>query len=68
MYEKYKNYLNDGKITLKDNATVRDLCNKLNMPMNATRLIFINGRQANINAPLTEGDTIYILPRGIAGG
>ena len=68
MHAKYRKNLTDGKITLKDKATVRDLCNELGIPLKPVRLIFVNGKQANIDTVLAQADTVYVLPRAIGGG
>ena len=68
MHAKYQNKLTNEKITLKDKATVRDLCNQLDLPVKPIRLIFINGKQGSINSVLKNDDSVYILPRVIGGG
>jgi molybdopterin converting factor small subunit len=67
-FSKYEKNLAKGKTTVKDGAIVRDLVKKVDLPLKLIRLIFINGKQGDLNAILSEGDTVFFLPPAIGGG
>jgi len=67
-FSKYKKNVANGKTTAKDGATVRDLVKKVDLPLKLIRLIFINGKQGDLDAILSEGDTVFFLPPAIGGG
>ena len=67
-FSKYTENLANGKTTVKDGAIVRDLVIDVNLPLKLVRLIFINGKQGDLDAVLSEGDTIFFLPPASGGG
>lgn len=67
-FSKYTENLANGKTTVKDGAIVRDLVKKVDLPLKLIRLIFINGKQGDLDAVLSEGDTVFFLPPAIGGG
>jgi len=67
-FSKCTENLADGKTTVKDGAIVRDLLKKVDLPLKLIVLIFINGKQGDLDAVLSEGDTVFFLPRAIGGG
>jgi len=67
-FSKYTENLANGKTTVKDGAIVRDLVKEVNLPLKLVRLIFINGKQGDLDAVLSEGDTVFFLPPAIGGG
>ena len=67
-FSKYTENLADGKATVKEEATVRDLVKEVTLPLKLVRLIFINGKQGELESVLSEGDTVFFLPPAIGGG
>ena len=67
-FSKYTENLADGKATVKEEATVRDLVKEVTLPLKLVRLIFINGKQGKLESVLSEGDTVFFLPPAIGGG
>ncbi|MCG2774192.1 MAG: hypothetical protein L6406_00795 [Desulfobacterales bacterium] len=67
-FSKYTENLADGKATVKEGATVRDLVKEVILPLKLVRLIFINGKQGALESILSEGDTVFFLPPAIGGG
>ena len=67
-FSKYKENLANGKTTVKDGAIVRDLVKEITLPLKLVRLIFINGKQGELESALSEGDTVFFLPPAIGGG
>ena len=67
-FSKYTENLSDGKATLKERATVRDLAKEVSLPLKLVRLTFINGKQRRLESVLSEGDTVFFLPPAIGGG
>jgi len=67
-FSKYTENLSDGKATLKERATVRDLAKEVSLPLKLVRLTFINGKQRRLKSVLSEGDTVFFLPPAIGGG
>ena len=51
-----------GRVTLADGSLLRDLIAKLKIPDRYTKLIFVNGLQVGLDAPLGENDTVVFLP------
>ena len=67
-FSKYTENLANGKATVKEEATVRDLVKEVTLPLKLVRLIFINGKQGELESVLSEGDTVFFLPPAIGGG
>jgi molybdopterin converting factor small subunit len=67
-FSKYTENLADGKATVKEKATVRDLVKEVTLPLKLVRLIFINGKQGELKSVLSEDDTVFFLPPAIGGG
>ena len=67
-FSKYAENLTNGKTTVKDGAIVRDLVKKVDLPLKLIKLIFINGKQEDLDVVLSEGDTVFFLPPAIGGG
>ena len=67
-FSKYTENLSDGKATVKERATVRDLVKEVTLPLKLVKLIFINGKQGELESALSEGDTVFFLPPAIGGG
>ena len=67
-FSKYTENLANGKATVKEGGIVRDLVKEVNLPLKLVRLIFINGKQGDLDAVLSEGDTVFFLPPAIGGG
>ena len=53
--------------TLPDDATVQTLVRKLKVPEEMAGVIVINGRSADFDNPLQDGDKVIFIPP-LAGG
>ena len=53
--------------TLPDGATVQTLVRELNVPEEMTSVIVLNGRNADFDDALNEGDRVILIPP-LAGG
>jgi len=62
MLEKGQGYFEVGEGT-----TIKALLEKLNVPLEAVKIIFLNGIHANDNEVLKDGDHLGIFPP-VAGG
>ena len=64
-------YTPDGQsvfeYTLPDDATVQTLVRRLNVPEEMAGVIVINGRSADFDNPLQDGDKVIFIPP-LAGG
>jgi molybdopterin converting factor small subunit len=67
-FSQYKKNLEDGKAVLKDGDTVADLAQKIGLPLKFVRLVFVNGKQADLETNLADGDSVFFPPAGIGGG
>jgi molybdopterin converting factor small subunit len=52
---------------LPDGATVQTLVNRLRVPDEMATVIVINGRNADLDDPLAEGDRVTLIPP-LSGG
>lgn len=52
---------------VSEGTTVSDVLNSLKVPGDAVKVIFLNGRHANEDQPLQEGDRLAVFPP-VAGG
>jgi len=57
-----------GKVEVPDGCTVNDLIAKLKLSYKYTRVITVNGKRADLNTILADGDFIRIFPPVIGGG
>ncbi len=53
--------------TLPDGATVQTLVRRLSVPEEMASVIVINGRSADFDDPLQDGDRVILIPP-LAGG
>lgn len=53
--------------TLPDGATVQTLVRQLNVPEEMASVIVLNGRSADLDDPLQNGDRLILIPP-LAGG
>jgi len=64
----YQKHLSDDKIAITDGTTVDDLIKTLKLAYKYTRVIKVNGRKADLNTELSDGDSVLIYPPVIGGG
>ena len=59
---------NNGLLPLEieENATPREVAQKLGIPLEKVRMILLNGKGADLNAHLSEGDRIALFPPEMA--
>lgn len=67
-FAKYYPNPESDKIAIEDCSTVQDLVEQLGIPRKRVRIITINGKQSDINAVLSNGDLVYLLPPALGGG
>ena len=68
MFAKYLKNHPDGRVHIKEGATVRGLAEMLGLPLKLVRIITINGKQKDLDKVLSDGDLVYIFPPAIGGG
>ena len=54
-------------LELREGTTVQAVLNELTIPENMPKILLVNGRNAELNRVLVEGDTVSVFPP-IAGG
>ena len=54
-------------VELADDSDAADLIRQLGVPVEEVGILSINDRQARLDQPLKNGDTVYIIPH-IGGG
>lgn len=57
----------DGALDVNAGSTVKDLIDRLNIPAESAKVIFLNGRHAKYDQVLTDGDRVAVFPP-VAGG
>lgn len=57
----------EEKAKLEDNIQIKEVIQKLNIPLDEVRICLINGRDADINQSLKNGDTLSLFPP-VGGG
>lgn len=67
-FRKYGDHLPNGKAKLKEGSSVQDLVMEIGLPPKYVRLVFVNGRQVNLQTMLSHEDTVVFLPPAIGGG
>ncbi|MCP4609053.1 MAG: TGS domain-containing protein [Planctomycetes bacterium] len=68
MFAKYLKNHPDGRVEIKEGATVRGLAEMLGLPLKLVRIITVNGKQKDLDEVLSDGDLVYIFPPAIGGG
>ena len=57
----------DSGLEITEGSTVKMLIDKLNIPEDDIKLIFVNGRHSKIDKVLSEGDRVGLFPP-VGGG
>lgn len=57
----------EEKAKLEDNTPIKDVINKYNIPVEEVRICLVNGRDADFNQSLKNGDTLSLFPP-VGGG
>lgn len=57
----------NDKVALEDGSRVKDLFERLGIPPSKVAIILVNGRHAQEDQPLHDGETVSLFP-AIAGG
>lgn len=58
---------NPIELELSDGTTVGELLNHLGLPQDAVKVVFVNGKHAELDQALADGDQVGIFPP-VAGG
>lgn len=58
---------NATTLEVQEGCTVRDVLISLNVPLDAPKILFVNGRHAKDDQVLSEGNRLAVFPP-IAGG
>jgi len=64
----YEKNLNQGKVMVENGDTVRTLAKKVGLPMKYVRLVFVNGKQVDLESDLSQGDSVFFVPPALGGG
>jgi molybdopterin converting factor small subunit len=73
LYASLSRYLPEGtngkscSMEIEGGATVKEILNQLQVPMNTVKIIFLNGVHATGDAVLKDGDRLGVFPP-VAGG
>jgi molybdopterin synthase sulfur carrier subunit len=62
-----KGRFEEKTMDLPEGVRIGQVIRQIALPEKDVNLIFINGRNADFNAPLSEGDTVSIFPP-VGGG
>jgi molybdopterin converting factor small subunit len=55
------------ELEIEPGQTVGDVLNRLGVPRDQTRILFVNSRHAGLSDPLLAGDQVAVFP-AIGGG
>ena len=58
---------NASQVEVREGMTVRDLLESIKVPLDAVKVVFINGVHASADEVLQDGDRVGIFPP-VAGG
>ena len=68
LFASLRKYTNEkNKIELEEGASVGDFLERIGIPPSEVAIILVNGRHAEQNEPLQDGETVSLFP-AIAGG
>jgi len=67
-FRKYQDTLKGDIAHVEKGSTVRDLALKIGLPLKYLKLTAVNGKQTDLDFPLSNGDTVYFFPPAIGGG
>lgn len=67
-FEKYNKRCANGKVKVKEGATIQDLVRVIGIPEKYVRIVAVNGNQKDLDTTLSEGDTVLLFPPAIGGG
>ena len=68
LFAKYGKEDSEGLTHLEDGRTIRALAEHLGLPLERVRIVTVNGKQGDLETPLSEDDLVYIFPPAIGGG
>lgn len=63
--QKYR--LGQDRVELEDGTTVEDFLRRTGIPLSEVAIVLVNGKHANSEQPLSDGETLSLFPP-IAGG
>ena len=68
LFAKYAKEDEDGLTRIEEPATIRDLAEYLELPIQRVRIMTVNGKQGDLETALSDNDEVYIFPPAIGGG
>ncbi len=68
LFAKYAKEDEDGLTRIDEPATIRDLAEYLELPIERVRIMTVNGKQADLETALADNDEVFIFPPAIGGG
>ncbi|WP_291319647.1 MoaD/ThiS family protein [Desulfonatronospira sp.] len=57
----------EGLVEMAPGSTPRDLIQNLGLPMDEVKIIFVNGKSADLSTPLGDQDRVGVFP-AVGGG
>jgi sulfur carrier protein ThiS len=58
---------NDCEVDIEEGATIAGVLSEMGIPLDSPKIVFLNGRHAGTDQPLSHGDRVAVFPP-IAGG
>ena len=68
LFAKYAKEDEDGLTRIEEPATIRDLAEYLELPIQRVRIMTVNGKQGDLETALSDNDEVCIFPPAIGGG
>ena len=68
LFAKYAKEDAEGFTVLEQGQTVQALAEYLGLPLKRVKIVTVNGKQGDLETPLSDNDLVYIFPPAIGGG
>jgi len=68
LFAKYAREDPEGFTELEQGHTVQALAEHLGLPLKRVKIVTVNGKQGDLETPLSDNDLVYIFPPAIGGG
>ncbi len=68
LFARYAKEDQDGFTHLDQGQTIADLAEYLGLPLARVKIVMVNGKQGDLETPVSDNDLVYIFPPAIGGG
>ncbi len=68
LFARYAKEDQDGFTHLDQGQTIKALAEYLGLPLARVKIVMVNGKQGDLETPVSDNDLVYIFPPAIGGG